>query len=85
MSQKTEIPMTFFYGDGASRVDAANNLCEKYYQSKTELIAGIESALAQAYAQGCGSKHKSDCAIHNPPALPAGPCDCAGLVEDERA
>ena len=26
--------------------------------------------------------HKSDCAVHNEPAMPAGPCDCgAGIVE----
>ena len=26
--------------------------------------------------------HKSDCAVHNEPAMPAGPCDCGeGIVE----
>lgn len=25
------------------------------------------------------NRHWSDCAIHNAPALPAGPCDCGGL------
>ena len=26
--------------------------------------------------------HKSDCAVHNEPSMPAGPCDCgAGIVE----
>jgi hypothetical protein len=28
-----------------------------------------------------GELHSSDCAVHNEPALPAGPCDC-GAVED---
>lgn len=28
------------------------------------------------------TNHKSDCAVHNEPAMPAGPCDCGtGIVE----
>jgi len=27
--------------------------------------------------------HKSDCAVHNEPALPAGPCDCGFARESE--
>ena len=26
------------------------------------------------------SPHSSDCAVHNGPALPAGPCDCAAKL-----
>jgi len=26
-------------------------------------------------------RHKSDCAVHNEPAYPAGPCDCTPLIE----
>ncbi len=26
------------------------------------------------------SKHASDCAVHNAPALPIGPCDCGALI-----
>ncbi len=29
-------------------------------------------------SNGCG--HASDCAVHNEPAIPAGPCDCATRV-----
>lgn len=28
--------------------------------------------------------HASDCATHNAPALPAGPCDCGALLRAER-
>lgn len=24
--------------------------------------------------------HKSDCAVHNEPAYPNGPCDCGGII-----
>lgn len=27
-------------------------------------------------------EHWSDCAVHNAPALPAGPCDCGGYEPD---
>lgn len=30
----------------------------------------------EAPAEGAGDGHMSDCAIHNAPALPVGPCDC---------
>ena len=26
-------------------------------------------------------RHYSDCAVHNAPALPPGPCDCGGIIE----
>lgn len=28
--------------------------------------------------------HDSDCAVHNEPALPAGPCDCGEQLRAER-
>ncbi len=28
-------------------------------------------------------EHWSDCAVHNEPAYPAGPCDCGGLTQAE--
>lgn len=28
--------------------------------------------------------HDSDCAVHNEPAYPAGPCDCGALAKHER-
>jgi hypothetical protein len=28
------------------------------------------------------TQHYSDCAVHNEPALPAGPCDCGGYTEE---
>lgn len=31
------------------------------------------------------SLHWSDCAVHNAPALPPGPCDCGGLNSDTLA
>ena len=30
-------------------------------------------------------QHASDCPVNNGPALPAGPCDCAGLSEQQKA
>lgn len=51
---------TYFYGDERSRMMAAQSLYEKYCQylftdparAKTQMIAGIQSSLGQAYAQG---------------------------------
>jgi hypothetical protein len=35
-------------------------------------------AIAKCIAKhGQAALHDSDCAVHNAPALPAGPCDCA--------
>nr|DAV31709.1 MAG TPA: hypothetical protein [Caudoviricetes sp.] len=29
-------------------------------------------------------QHDSDCAVHNEPAIPAGPCDCGAQAKHER-
>lgn len=34
-------------------------------------------ALMWAGEQKAGARHDSDCAVHNEPAMPAGPCDCS--------
>lgn len=37
------------------------------YQRSREFLVAIDA------------QHASDCAVHNEPAFPAGPCDCAAL------
>lgn len=41
-------------------------------------IYGPEEPAHRCGRESC--EHASDCAVHNEPALPAGPCDC-GLSE----
>lgn len=38
-----------------------------------------ESRFPAAFCPVHGVTHKSDCALHNMPAMPAGPCDCGAL------
>lgn len=53
--------LTYFYGDESGRLAAARDLYERYCRflfddparAKTQMMAGIQSALAQAFAQGC--------------------------------
>lgn len=55
---------TYFYGDETSRMRAAQDLYERYCQylytdparAKTQMIAGVQSALAQAFAQGTAER-----------------------------
>jgi hypothetical protein len=61
---------TYFYGSEAQRMRAAQDLYDQYCQylysdparAKTQMIAGIQIALAQAFAQGANNA---------PPASPA--------------
>lgn len=49
-------------------------------ESKACASVGVEPVVRTDHCQGpeCrdGVLHKSDCAVHNEPAYPAGPCDC---------
>jgi hypothetical protein len=63
-----------------------------FYEGEAELISSeiarrIERDLAEEHAQSVmwmedaiaaksASQHSSDCAVHNMPAYPNGPCDC---------
>lgn len=40
----------------------------------------IEAAEAMADKLDAAGKHQSDCATHNEPAMPAGPCDCGAAA-----
>lgn len=53
-------------------LDAAKAAAQADYER------GILAALAPAEAGGVG--HASDCAVHNEPAYPAGPCDCGAAA-----
>jgi hypothetical protein len=60
-----------------------------------EIMDAADAALAKHGTQadtpeGCqcstckdGPKHWSDCAVHNEPAYPAGPCDCGTTAQSE--
>lgn len=41
-----------------------------------EVDGSVDGAMAKWKARGCPTPHASDCAVHNAPALPPGPCDC---------
>jgi hypothetical protein len=63
----------------------------QYTQNRhvNEAIAAIKEALAQpAHCQCTACKdgviHASDCAVHNGPAYPAGPCDCGAMNDRQR-
>jgi len=39
----------------------------------------VDKLIRQASAQP-ETQHASDCAVHNEPAMPAGPCDCGATT-----
>lgn len=45
-----------------------------------EIAARVTAARARKF-DAAPTNHWSSCAVHNEPALPAGPCDCGGYVE----
>jgi hypothetical protein len=54
-------------------------------KARTEILRLREKV---AFLEGCQChackdevKHWSDCAVHNAPAMPAGPCDCGKLAQ----
>lgn len=56
-------------------------------KARTEILRLREEV---AFLKGCqclackdGVKHWSDCAVHNEPAIPSGPCDCGVLTPGE--
>lgn len=48
-------------------------------------IAAIDLMQRTAQHLAAGRLHDSDCAMHNAPAYPAGPCDCGALGPNVRA
>jgi hypothetical protein len=71
-------------------LEEARNECAKLYSSKPhtnmdhvahaqalrQCISAIRSLEGNATSERC-CEHDSDCAVHNAPALPVGPCDCS--------
>ncbi len=53
------------------------------------VLESLESAIKQFIpnrdhgcdCSSCRVRHASDCAVHNMPAMPNGPCDC-GILDD---
>ena len=55
-------------------------ICEKHPTQPMGHNGCDETGMLDLRAEGCMGgtcKHDSDCAIHNAPALPVGPCDCS--------
>lgn len=60
-----------WYGESPIReIQMANAVCGMHFP-----VREIEAALSSAV------QHASDCAVHNAPALPVGPCDCGAVPE----
>ena len=59
---------------------------DKVNQEFTEEYIKYRTAFPKGYTapQQEPVKHWSDCAVHNAPAYPAGPCDCGVAQEPER-
>ena len=55
-------------------------LCREYARRILKAFAAAQPVARADHCQGpeCrdGIRHASDCAVHNEPAFPAGPCDC---------
>lgn len=65
------------YGGGTFFVMNANGkTVARYNLGASPVPHGVDAMQTSRLTQ---SMHKSDCAVYNGPALPAGPCDC-GLV-----
>ena len=50
-------------------------ILDEYGLQAIDFVADFKAALAQPAQERC-CYHDSDCAVHNMPAYPAGPCDC---------
>lgn len=48
----------------------------------TVIVTGQSAEMVEGLAtvMPFGDLHASDCAVHNEPAYPAGPCDCGATV-----
>lgn len=58
-------------------IDAARELgCDEDEAAFKERLKKLVSAPPPKSVQKRKSEHASDCAVHNGPAYPAGPCDC---------
>ena len=58
--------------------------------SKTEMLPSSDKGDGAEVICACGFctpdiQHSSDCAVHNPPASPAGACDCAPAAKEGKA
>lgn len=47
--------------------------------------AFYKAAFSHCTCAACKITHASDCAVHNEPAMPKGPCDCGACRDDDGA
>lgn len=66
-----------YEGDLPTRSFELNDLTEWLEEQLSALIQ--ETPAEHECGEGC--LHASDCDLHNPPALPAGPCSCGAAPE----
>ena len=60
-------------------IDRAIEACDRAIRLARQLLDD-EADTCQCDACRAGPRHYSDCAVHRPPAEPAGPCDCGGVT-----
>lgn len=56
----------------------------EWHEKQCDLLTEAADALTRLAAHRAEVVHASDCAVHNAPALPVGPCDC-GAGQDPTA
>lgn len=67
VNRNETIAMAIYAALGCTSTDRRNP--RKLYEACRQIARFVEASLD-------GDGHASDCAVHNAPALPVGPCDC---------